>query len=94
MVEGWWGFGRMGRVVFHCLEFWLVDGVFVRFLNGILMEYSTSSIEVLFGSSVRVSLACPGSGWWSGVLFVPLELRRFLVVFACGGVFHFFPVIS
>ena len=57
------------------------------FSNGILMEFSMSSIEVPFGSFVGVSLARWSSGWWSEVLFVPLELCRFLVVFACGGVF-------
>ena len=66
----------------------------VGFSNDILMEFPMTSVEVLFGSSVGVSLTSRGSRWCSEVLFVLSELRRFLVVFACGGVFHFFPVIS
>ena len=93
MVGGWWGFGGVRGVVFHCLEFWLVGGILVEFLDGILMEVLMSSIGVLFGSSAGVLLVCWGSGWWGGILFVPLELRRFLVVSACGVVFHFTPII-
>ena len=74
--------------------FWLVGGILLGFSNGILMEFSMGSIRVPLGNSVGVSLACRSSGWWGGVLFVPLELRQFLVVFVCGGVFHFFLVIS
>ena len=64
------------------------------FSNGILMEFSMSSIEVPFGSSTGVLLARRSSGSRSGILFVPLELRRFLVVLAYGRVLHSFPVIS
>ena len=83
-----------GGVVFHCLGLRLVGGILVGFSNGILMEVLMSSVGVPFGSSAGVSLVRRGSGWWGGILFVPLELRRFLVVSACGVVFHFSPVIS
>ena len=59
LVEFWWS----GGVVLYCLEFWLVGDVLVGFSNGILMEFSISSIEVPFGSSVGVSLACRSSRW-------------------------------
>ena len=81
-------------VVFHCLEFRLVGGILVGFSDGILMEVLMSSIGVPFGRSAGVSLVRRGSGWWGGILFVLLELRRFLVVSACGVVFHFSPMIS
>ena len=81
----------MGGVAFHCLEFWLAGGVLVGFSNDIYMEVLMCSIDIPFGSSVGVSLGRRGSGWWSVVLFVPLQLRWFLDVFACGG---FFPPLS
>ena len=88
----WWRVGGVlagWGIVFHWLEFRLVGGILVGFLDGILMEVLMSSIKVPFGSSSGVSLVHWGSGWWGGILFVPLELRRFLVVSACGVVFHF-----
>ena len=97
MVGGWWGFGGVG-VVFHCLGLRLVGGILVGFSNGILMEVLISFVWVPFGSSTGVSLVRRGSGWWGVILLVPLELRWFLVVSACGvvfpGVFHFSPMIS
>ena len=57
------------------LEFWLVGGALVEFLNGILMESSIRSIEVPFGNYVGVLLACQSFGWWDEVLYVLLELR-------------------
>ena len=72
----------------------MVGSVLVGFSNGVLTECSISSIEVPLGSFIGVSLARWSPGWWGGALFVPLELRWFLVVFACDGVFHLFPVIS
>ena len=42
----WWGVGGLGGVVFNYLGFWLAGGVLVGFSNGILMEFSMSSIEV------------------------------------------------
>ena len=91
LVGFWWS---GGGVVFHCLGFRLVGGIVVGFPNGIFMEVLMSSVGVPFGSSAGPSLVRRGSGWWGGILFVPLELRRFLVVSACGVVFHFSPVIS
>ena len=69
---------------------WRFGGLFEWYL----MELSMGSIEGPFGNSVGVSLARRSSGWWGGVLFVSLELRRFLAVFACGGVFSPFSTIS
>ena len=93
VVGVWWGFGGMG-VVFHCLGFRLVGGILVGFSNGILMEVLFSSIGVPFGSSAGVLLVRRGSGCWGVILFVPLELCWFLIVSACGVVFHFSPMIS
>ena len=87
------GFWRNAGVMFHCLEFRLVGGILVGFSNGILMEVLMSSVGVPFGSSAGVPLVRRSSGWWGEILFVPLELRRFLVVSACGVVFHFSPMI-
>ena len=92
LVGFWWGFGGMG-VVFHYLGFRLVGGILIGFSNGILMEVLMSFIGVPFGSSAGVSLVRRGSGWWGVILFVPLELRWFLIVSACGVVFHFSPMI-
>ena len=94
MVGGWWGFGGVGGVVFHCQEFRLVGGILVGFSNGILMEVLMSSVGAPFGISTGVSLVRRGSGWWGGILIVPLELHQFLIVSACGVVFHFSPMIS
>ena len=78
-----------GGVVFHCLEFGLVGGILVGFSNGVLMEVLMSSIGVPFGSSAGVSLVRRGSRWWGGILFVPLELRWFLIVSAFRWFFTF-----
>ena len=59
LVE-WGGGGGKGGVVFHCLEFWLAGGGLVGFSNGGLMEFSITSTEVLFGSSIGVSLTVTG----------------------------------
>ena len=64
---------------------WRFGGVLEWYFNGILNKFHW----VPFGSSTGVSLASWSSRWWGGI-FVPLELLRFLVVFACGEVFTFF----
>ena len=85
LVGFWWD-----GVVFHCLGFRLVGGILVGFSNGILMKVLMSSVGVPFGSFAGVSLVRRGSGWWGVILFVPLELCRFLVVSACGVAFSLF----
>ena len=77
-------------VVFHCLGYRFVGGILVGFSTGILMEVLMNSIGVPFGSSAGMSLVHQGSRWWCVIIFVPLEIRRFLIVSACGVVFSLF----
>ena len=78
MVGGWWGFGGVGE---GCIP---LSGISVGWwhFDGVFEWY-------LNGSFMEFRW---GSGWWGGTLFIPLELHRFLVVSACGVVFHFSPI--
>ena len=93
VVGGWWGFGGVGGCIplsGILVGWWHFGGVFEWYLNGSFNEFRW----VPFGSFAGVSLVRRGSGWWGVILFVPLELHHFLVVSACGVVFHFSPMIS
>ena len=87
VLVGWGGCIPLSGI---SVGWWHFDGVFEWYLNGSFSEFRWGSVW-----ESRWGVAGPsGFGMVGGILFVPLEFRQFLVVSACGVVFHVSPMIS